>query len=151
MLERLKQRNENEKAMLYKLIENEDDDKMASMKAPARCIEASQPNNETEQTLPYNPPIFSTTSNNPVKPSNNAAMLEEGGHISTPFIIPRQDNPPAYPAEEYNITYPTQPTATPSNHASLPYAISPYPHTNQTETPSSTEFALSGPPFIKPF
>jgi len=173
LLERLKQRNENEVAKMWNIVNedddktsqqinenetsmprnqivNEDDDfhKMASMKAPARFIEASQPNSRTEQTLPYNPAVLSMPSYNPVTLSNNEAG---GGTFSSPFIIPQQGNPPAYPTGQYNTAYPTQPTTTPSGHPSLPYAISPYTQTQQTEPTSSTEFVPSAPPFIKPY
>jgi len=151
---RSQQRNENERTKPCNQIANEDDDfnKMSSMKTPSRFQEASQPINETEQTLPSNPTMFSTPpSYTPVAPSNNAAMMEGRGNFSTPFIIPQQENPPAYPADQYNLAYPIQPTAAPSSHPSLPYAISPYTQTQQTETPPSSDFAPSAPPFIKPY
>eukprot|EP00092_Neocalanus_flemingeri_P030308 GFUD01032901.1.p2 GENE.GFUD01032901.1~~GFUD01032901.1.p2 ORF type:complete len:167 (-),score=24.29 GFUD01032901.1:98-598(-) len=104
---------------------------------------------ESNPTPPYNPYHTNTT-----KTSG------ETDTYTTPFIIPQQSSPPAYPAPEYHsyinrtthrppVSYPiqlTQPIAAPSDHPSLPYAIQPTQQHQATE--SSTPWAHSAPPLI---
>jgi len=68
--------------------------------------------------------------------------LRQRGH--SPFILPRDDNPPAYPAEQYSseintsaFIHPAHPNIiSDSSHPSLPYAIQ--PSQQQSSTPYNT-------------
>lgn len=128
-------------------VSDGDIERAAANMAAARLIETSyrEGENENQPTLPYNPTPFSTTpaTYNPV---NYSHRTQEPENFNTPFIIPQKDDPPAYPAEQYNSSSQLHPAA-PSNHPSLPYAISPYSQTN----PPETEFSPTAPPLIKPY
>jgi len=122
-----------------------------------------------DQTMKIPSPDFTTHYNpSPFNPSI-PSVSSQPSHYSSPFILPPPTDQQEYPTPSYTDSYTSsigQPPpssnpsfpynnpppiglASPPTHPSLPYGITPYSHTNQTTTTTTTEYSPSAPPLIQ--